>query len=771
VQSGSLVLIFEDLHWIDPTSYEIIHEIITFRKDVPLLIIVLLRPELEFYNQYKEFLKEIDSIDNLIDVRVLDDTSSLVLVEKILNLKENTLSTEIVDLILSKAEGNPFYIEEFVKSLIDKSILIKRNEEWELSENYNEIEIPTTLAGVLSARLDSLDKEDKHVVQSASVIGREFPVSTLKGIFEHPIVLDSSLLGLEKRNLILKSPVLVPENQYFFKHLLTQEAAYNSLLNRRRKEIHTNIAEYYEFKGIDQEEFIENKIAHHFLKAKEDKRALPYLIEAGRKSSHMFAIEEAENTFNLALKIAENTDNDDLLIKTYIGSGNLFTITDRTGKAIEVYQKMYELAKKKKDMKIQVSALNKLSYVNLLIDGNLEEADKYRKMAVELKSDDFIIDELAETELIHCYINVQKYEDPENLEKKYAWAADIGKDIGKNQAVLLSNTHRTTSLLMSGRLDDAFELANETIKISKQNGDKQYLSNIYSVILPLFHYYRGNFEEANEALSKGIKMSEAVFNYFGKSFALYTRTLMDIKTGYFENALKNVNESLELSKTFLENNGFSSLNYALNALVTHIIYGKNKRSDVEEMIQLALKTKDLVVGDLFLSNLYDCLISIYYDYEEYQKISVCLNEVVKKQSFDFALLRSNFNLVRAKLAIHNNDYTSASKLIREARNHAESLQLSVLYPEIFLLQGKVELLKENKEEGLNLINTALDMAKEMKLDYLQNDIYFELSSFYKENKTYNSELKKLQERISNRFNDEEIRDLIKENLTLNRFYS
>jgi tetratricopeptide (TPR) repeat protein len=692
-------------------------------------------------------------------------------VEKILNLKENTLSTEIVDLILSKAEGNPFYIEEFVKSLIDKSILIKRNEEWELSENYNEIEIPTTLAGVLSARLDSLDKEDKHVVQSASVIGREFPVSTLKGIFEHPIVLDSSLLGLEKRNLILKSPVLVPENQYFFKHLLTQEAAYNSLLNRRRKEIHTNIAEYYEFKGIDQEEFIENKIAHHFLKAKEDKRALPYLIEAGRKSSHMFAIEEAENTFNLALKIAENTDNDDLLIKTYIGSGNLFTITDRTGKAIEVYQKMYELAKKKKDMKIQVSALNKLSYVNLLIDGNLEEADKYRKMAVELKSDDFIIDELAETELIHCYINVQKYEDPENLEKKYAWAADIGKDIGKNQAVLLSNTHRTTSLLMSGRLDDAFELANETIKISKQNGDKQYLSNIYSVILPLFHYYRGNFEEANEALSKGIKMSEAVFNYFGKSFALYTRTLMDIKTGYFENALKNVNESLELSKTFLENNGFSSLNYALNALVTHIIYGKNKRSDVEEMIQLALKTKDLVVGDLFLSNLYDCLISIYYDYEEYQKISVCLNEVVKKQSFDFALLRSNFNLVRAKLAIHNNDYTSASKLIREARNHAESLQLSVLYPEIFLLQGKVELLKENKEEGLNLINTALDMAKEMKLDYLQNDIYFELSSFYKENKTYNSELKKLQERISNRFNDEEIRDLIKENLTLNRFYS
>jgi hypothetical protein len=230
-------------------------------------------------------------------------------------------------------------------------------------------------------------------------------------------------------------------------------------------------------------------------------------------------------------------------------------------------------------------------------------------------------------------------------------------------------------------------------------------------------------------------------------------------------------KSIKINEGSLQNNGLLGLNYALKALVLHIIGGESRQQKVQDLIERAITSKDKISGDLHLSYVYYCLVTIYYDYRDFKKVSEYLDLSDETISFDVSLIRSNFNLIRAKVAIQSKEYVEASKFIKEARNHAETLQLNVLYPEIFLLQGKLELLKNNIGEGLNLLNKSLEIAEELKIDHVLNDIYLELSSINKEDESMKSKLLGIKDSLTSRFEDEELKDIYIKNIKKNNFYS
>jgi len=184
----------------------------------------------------------------------------------------------------SKAEGNPFfYLEELVNSLIESEKLAKDNGSWKLTRPLTESDIPSSLHGLITGRLDRLDNQTKRILQKASVIGRDFLYEILKRISELEERINGELSQLERLDLI-RTRSLQPDLEYMFKHALTQEIVYNGLLKKQRREIHENIARVIESVFKDRLAEFNETLAYHFARGQSGTKAVDYLVKSGEKS-------------------------------------------------------------------------------------------------------------------------------------------------------------------------------------------------------------------------------------------------------------------------------------------------------------------------------------------------------------------------------------------------------------------------------------------------------------------------------------------------------
>jgi tetratricopeptide (TPR) repeat protein len=237
-------------------------------------------------------------------------------------LKSDTIPYDLKEFVQEKSEGNPFYLEELVNSLIDSKTLIRDNGKWKLTKSFDELNIPSTINGVISSRLDRLGKEAKRILQEASVIGRAFLFEILRKVTKIKQDIDRSIRGLEQLDLI-RARSFEPDLEYIFKHALTQEVAYNGLLKKERQIMHERIGLVME--KLFQErlpEFYET-LAFHFKESKSVHKAVDYLSRSGEKSFRKSAIEEANRYFKdafdiLSKKSIKTKEEEQLLIELLI---------------------------------------------------------------------------------------------------------------------------------------------------------------------------------------------------------------------------------------------------------------------------------------------------------------------------------------------------------------------------------------------------------------------------------------------------------------------
>ena len=237
-----LVFVFEDLHWVDPTSLDLLETLMPLTNSCKLMIIAVFRPLRQEPSWRFHEIATRDYLDRYTSIALepLDEEGSRSLVANLLHVED--LPQSVRSLILQKAEGNPFFVEEVIRSLLDSNLVVREDSHWRATREIASIAVPDTLAGVINARLDRLDEESKRVAQTASVIGREFQFDTLEDVHDAPRQLDESLTDLQRRELI-REKSRMPRRVYMYKHALTQETAYASLLLRRRRELHRLVAE------------------------------------------------------------------------------------------------------------------------------------------------------------------------------------------------------------------------------------------------------------------------------------------------------------------------------------------------------------------------------------------------------------------------------------------------------------------------------------------------------------------------------------------------
>jgi class 3 adenylate cyclase/tetratricopeptide (TPR) repeat protein len=299
-QERPLVLAVEDMHWIDKTSEELLDYLIGWLASTHILLILFYRPEYTHQWGSKSYYRKIG-------LNQLTTQSSAELVQAILEGGE--VSPEIRELILNRAAGNPLFMEEFANTLLENGSIQRKNHQYVLSRKVSEIQVPDTIHGIIAARMDRLEDNLKRTMQVASVIGRDFAFRILQTITGLREGLKAHLLNLQGLEFIYEKR-LFPELEYIFKHALTQEVAYNSVLHKRRKEIHRKIGGAIEQIYAERlEEFFE-MLAYHFDQGEVWDKAVEYQVKAGMKDRHGYIIHNAMNNFNRAKEILEKHEPD-----------------------------------------------------------------------------------------------------------------------------------------------------------------------------------------------------------------------------------------------------------------------------------------------------------------------------------------------------------------------------------------------------------------------------------------------------------------------------
>jgi tetratricopeptide (TPR) repeat protein len=394
-QERPLIIAVEDLHWIDKTSEEFLGYLIGWLANNPILLLLLYRPEYTHPWGSKSYY-------NSIVLSQLTTKSSAELVQAILENAE--VVPELKDLILHRSGGNPLFMEEFTRSLIENDTIQRKDHQYVLSQKPADIQVPDTIQGIIAARIDRLEDNLKRTMQVASVIGRDFAFRILQTITGMKQELKSHLINLQGLEFIYEKQ-LFPELEYIFKHILTQEVAYNSLLLKRRKEIHEKIGQAIEDIYTDRLEEFYEMLAYHFSKSENFEKAFQYLKLSGLKAVEKHSLIEALSHYKEAKYALEQVPVSREIKKEKLQLILLMTLPLRLlgfpEGSLEIFKEGESISNELEDI-ISITTLEARMAVCYSHQGNHSEGVRYAESAFEKASKIQSIDLLAPVGLNLC---------------------------------------------------------------------------------------------------------------------------------------------------------------------------------------------------------------------------------------------------------------------------------------------------------------------------------------------------------------------------------
>jgi class 3 adenylate cyclase/tetratricopeptide (TPR) repeat protein len=500
---SSTIICIEDLHWADPSSVELLRNILSdFRY--PAVFLCIHRPSFNLFKSHQA-----TTLKSYHEIRLQDlsPTDARNMVESL--LKTEAVPDELSKFIQTKIEGNPFYLEEVINSLLETATLIQQADKWLLTKPLSEANIPSTVQGVISARIDRLETETKKILQEASVIGRAFLYEILRRITELKDQIDKSLMGLERLDLIrTHSPQ--PDLEYIFKHALTQEVVYNGLLKKERQNIHEKIGQVMEELFRDRLDEFYEALAYHYKQGQSLLKAVEYLMKAGEKNINRYSLDEAD----------------------------------------QYYREAFDLLRSKPDLsmgekEILIDILNSWFFVHFYQGrfGDLFDLlDEHKEIADSLQ-------DKARTGLFYANLGSSLWNLERNLEAFpfVRKSLEFAEALQNQQLIAYACTQLMFGCAELGRLDEATLYGNRAIELSNSYQTDHMLFLMSRWGIAFTNFYKGigtpNFKIGQTLLEHGLKMSDArslVVAHFCTGYGHYIK-------GDFLSAIETLKKSKEAS--------------------------------------------------------------------------------------------------------------------------------------------------------------------------------------------------------------------------------
>ncbi len=378
-QLGPTAIFLEDIHWASEGSLDLIEYLARECRQVPLLIVCLARPTLL---ERRPSWGERQESHVRLELSPLSEEHSHQLVAEILR-KVDQIPPDLLNLSVSRAEGNPFYIEEFIKVLIEDGVIVTGPDRWRVDAvQLTKVRVPQTMVGVLQARLDRLAPVEREILQRASVVGRTFWEGAVVRICESvdEVVnrgeIRAVLQRLRDKELIFRreESTFAGEQEYVFKHAILHDVTYESVLKRLRRSYHLQVAAWlFERSGERVGEYA-GLIGEHYEQSGELTQAAGWYGRAGSQARNAYAPEEAIGYYQKALALLQSdegvdTSEQENLVHAYAiqqvvlyeGLGEMLLWQARYVDALEAYTAMRQTAEKSGDAVAQARAWNGLS--------------------------------------------------------------------------------------------------------------------------------------------------------------------------------------------------------------------------------------------------------------------------------------------------------------------------------------------------------------------------------------------------------------------------
>ena len=544
-----LVLICDDLHWSDPASIALLLHLFPLAERAPLLFVCAMRPDKQApsWRMKQEAKKEFSQRYSEVNLHPLSANDSDLLVSNLLaNISD--LPPQLRERILEKTEGNPFFVEEVVRSLIESGAVVQDESggRWQATGKEEAIEIPGNVQAVLMARIDRLEEEARHTLQLASVVGRSFYYRVLARIVEVVERLEGQLLTLQRAELIREAARL-PELEYVFRHALSQEAAYNTILLKQRRVFHLQVADSLEALFPGRREELAGALARHFYQGRAYDKALAYYIVAGDEAFRLHAPAEASGHYARALEIFNGnqaTAGAETLVYLYTRLGRAYELDNQHDLALANYQEMDDLAARRGDRSLKLASLTAQCIVRAT-QTPLYDPPQARKLGQEaLKLSREIKDQETEARVLWGLLLVEAFGGGDN-QKALAYgrrSLSIARELDLREQMAFTLTNLTFVYWNQDQMEEARKANLESRAMWQELGNTPMLADSYTMT-HLSQWFAGEIRAVVKTAADALRISQSIGNNWNIASSLMILALIYFDLGEIGAAMKHAQEA------------------------------------------------------------------------------------------------------------------------------------------------------------------------------------------------------------------------------------
>jgi len=597
-----LIWAIEDLHWIDKSSEDVSKSLLDSITGARVFMIFTYRPEFVHTWGGKSYL-------NQITLNRLSNRESLAMVTHLLGTKN--IAGDLENLILEKTEGVPFFIEEFLKSLKDLKIIEKKDTTYRLAKDVKGLTIPSTIQDVIMARVDLLPESAKELIQIGSVIEREFSHELIKRVTSLSLEELLSHLSVLKDSELLYERGIYPESTYIFKHALTREVVYESILTKRKKRLHGEIGNAIEELYKDNLHEHYGILVEHFISSENYEKGAKYCRLVGRKDEKAGSLDDAISYGKKQIACLEKLPQTDEIEKNLIDArtklGLYYLQLTQLVKAKAIIDPIVDLATKR-NYKRRVSQINCIigQYKNQ-VEEDFPKAFEYLESALKIAEDlnDLICLALGNMAKGSClFFNCEFSEGLSCLEKalEINVAANSLWGVSVYKAMIASNIY-----FHQGDINLAYKTSDEALQIADKSGDKYSKTHAYTA-----HgwscYGKGYLEKAEKYFLQGADFCErlnvpfwAAFAHYGLGHNYFDMEKYNESQKHFERAISSL-QSADLYP--------SMVNYSKTALALTGLLNHEKNINLNELFKYCKDNKIKVYEGWMLSCIGEILLNI-----------------------------------------------------------------------------------------------------------------------------------------------------------------
>src|SRR6266542_1867787 len=532
-----LIVAVEDLHWADATSMHVLERLFPLVEVARVLLVLSMRPEPDHPSRglRDRALQEHAGHTRVLSIQALPTGVDRDLLRALVG--PSTLPGDLEQGIIEAAEGNPLYLEEFVRSLTDNGTLVTQDSGWRF-ERATAIGIPPTVERLIISRIDRLSSAARHAIHSASVLGRQFGRELLEAVAGDG-TLSQALSELVSMDLLREDAA----SELRFKHALIQEAAYNNMLRRRRRELHARAAEALEALLGDHLEPHAAVLAQHYRGAGRLGEALRHFEIAAATARRVYAVEAALEHYTAALEIAELLGSEEAA-QLLLRRGQVRAQAGEIGDARHDFEMASEAARALGDRPLEIEALNELGFLLAgavdytdalpLLEGSLAAAEEIGLREAEVA---------AASRLSIVYTNLLRLDLAVDRAHR-AWA--LARETGEVRSAAMAMDALQVASVMVGDMATVDEVSAQLVEIHKRRGDLWYLQTT-QFQWAWVDIAAGRWEAAEQRVSEGLAVNRQIGDRGNEPLFPATLSWVARATGEYGQALELGQRAVELS--------------------------------------------------------------------------------------------------------------------------------------------------------------------------------------------------------------------------------